>query len=634
MAREEAKKSEGLKELAKESIEDRQQAQEKREQLVEKAARYEAEGAPLPAADITWLLSNLKHLPSEAAGPNVLPTGFLREKPLGSEALQKQLNIFNGKTAQSASSKQELLALIAAHQPLKLDKIFLGGGKILKSNEKREGSGFWSFFTLETPEDNQAVTILRQKMSSLVHVLLTLNAETKVYDKSVYGPLEAKSFKSKHPYQYEVDSLDGLFELLKALVISTNTQGEDLFRSRLPKKNQFIVKQAQPHFTATERSHNSQKLAKFKESLQGFEMALNKEAGLNQFNLHWLTDTYIRYLHSLKARVIYEIYQIKYAEGTELEKFKTELWKILKLVNYLLTLNNYLKDFKKLTQNLRDPKFRLSIMAGPRTVDIKNALASLKGKNSVAESSTEASSYFVKGMAPEDLLNMVMKHAILLARIPAFKAHALRVAKLFSASSNVQILLMSRRIVATTLETEFKLAIASAGAIRQFQLGALKDDIFDVQISSSELMRNAKERKEQIHLMTNLFKFCAKTIEKYAQNIDITTQAAVDPFRKIIWIIEKTHSLKLMSGDLVRIIDHKGPGYINTLKKNNKFPSETLAVNEKGVAEKVNPYQRFNALANFGLIQIEDLTFHHKQQTQRPKTRETTERSRGAGKRI
>ncbi len=623
----------GTGKYAKDSQEDRQERQEKRQHLLEKLVRYEADEAPLPAADVSWLLANVLHLPNKVAGPNELPTGSLRESPLGFEGLQKQLNIYNGKSAQSGSSKQELMALLQDHHPAKLEKAFLRGGKLLKNIESRAGSGFWSFFTLETPEDNQAVSNLRSKMSNLVHVLLSLNAATKVYDKSVYSPLEAKNFKKEFPYQYEVDSLDGLFSLLKALVISVNHEGEDLFRSLLPKKNQYIVKQGQPRFSATDRSHNSQKLAKFKESLQAFEMALNKEAGLNQFNLHWLTDTYIRYLHSLKARLIYEIYQIKYAEGTELEKLKTELWKVLKLVNYLLTLGNYLKDFKKLTQNLRDPKFRLSIMAGPRTVDIKNAIAGLKKSGSVAESTPEASNYFVKGMKPNDLLNMVMKHAILLARIPSLKAHAIRIADLFFTAQNIQVQLMGRRIVATTLETEFKLAIASSGAIRQFQLGTPKDDIFDVQVCSTDLMRDAKERKEQVKLVENLYNYCTKTIDKFASNIEINSQAAVDPFRKIIWIIEKIQVLKLMSGELVREIDKKGPEYIKILKNHNRFPSEISVVNQKGESEKINPFLRFNSLADSGLIQLEDLAFHHKKQRANANNRAPTERSRGAGKR-
>jgi len=412
---------------------------------------------------------------------------------------------------------------------------------------------------------------------------------------------------SDFPQLYEINTIKGLFQLLLSLTLSIAQDGEDLFRSVLPKKKDKDFESFKRKFTKSERKTNFTKLAALQSSLCFFNQAIVKETGINQFNLHWFIDTYLKYLHTLKARLIYEIYCIKYAEGTALEPILQQLWKFLKLVNYLLKIKNHLLDFKKLSRELRDPKFRLNIMEGPTLSDMKNAVDLCKRKKDFDEKETDTQTFFMKGMQPNDLINMLMKQAIIFARIPYLKKYANIIAEIMTNSLNEQVKLLGRRIYATILESDLKYKIASSGALKGVNEVDDSSDMFYFQIVSTELKRNEEEQKEQRIISKKLFLHCCETIEKYALNIPLNSQSTIDPFRKMVWIIDQSMTLDLLDLEYIKVILEKAAPYLNLMKKNNYFSLEATKTGDKGNIQKINLNERFTALADKGLKLVAEL---------------------------
>jgi len=603
-------KEAGLQDITGESAEGRQDREKKHQHLLDKFVELEEKGEQLADHEVKWLLENGLFLPNEKPGPGVLPQGDLRNKPLKSDELEGAVNIFFGKKTQSASSDRELLELLQEHHPDKLSFCFQKKDKIIGVRESL--SIFQTIFNLfnkaaKTSTEASTVNSLRQQMSHLVNVILTLNTQTDISDKSIYDEKQIVMQEGQYPHLYETDTIRGLFELLKSFSLSITGDGEDLFRSNLPKKSDTEAEKVRRKFTPNERKHNLKKLGTLQRSLTYFERAICKETGINQFNIHWFTDSYIRYLLTLKARLIYEIYNIKYAEGTSLEKRKQELWKTLKIVNHLLEIKEYLTDFSKLSRDLRIPRLRLNIMEGPTLLDIEIAVNQCKRLKDFTEKESEDRTYFSKGMRANDLINMLMKQAIVFARIPYLKRHALLIAEKMETSVNVNILFLARRIRATVLETAFKFNVVSSGAIRKFREDGIKEDLLMKQISPIEAMRHAKELEEQRKLARELFQYCLDTIDTFASNIKLDSQSTIDPFRKMIWIIQKSVDWRVLDMPFILQILEKAPQNLDLMKKNVYFPEVVERVDNKGVRQKIDLNDRFNTMADRGLKLIEQL---------------------------
>ena len=610
---EKSAKEAGLKDVTEESSESRQIRAEKHQQLLEKYVELGKKGEQLDTHEVTWLLENGLFLPNEKLGPGVLPKGDLRNKPLKSDELERAINIFFGNTTQSASSDRELLELIQDHHPDKLSVCFQKKGKI--SGVRESLSFFQTIFNkfIQAKKDStesSTVNSLRQQMSNLVNVILTLNTQTDISEKSIYDEKQISKREGQYAHLYETDTIRGLFHLLKSFTLSITSDGEDLFRSTLPKKSDTET-QKDRKFTPNERKHNLKKLNILQRSLTYFEKAICKETGINQFNIHWLTDSYIRYLLTLKARIIYEIYNIKYAEGTSLETRKQELWKILKIINYLLDIKEYLTDFSKLSRDLRNPRLRLNIMEGPTLLDIEVAVGQCRRSKDFTEKETEDRSYFSKGMRPNDLINMLMKQAIVFARIPYLKKHALLIAELMESSVSQNVLLSARRIKATILETAFKFHMVSSGAIKKFKDECSSEDMLIRQISPFEGMRNKKELEAQRILAKELFHHCLETIEKYASEIKLNSQSTIDPFRKMIWVIRKSIDWGLLDMAFILLILENAPKNLDLMKKNIYFAQVVEKTDKQGVRQKVDLNDRFNTLADSGFKLIEQLKAKH-----------------------
>ncbi len=623
-------KENGLQDVTGETAEVRQERKEKQRQYLDKFVELDSKGEQLNENEIRWLLENVLFLPNEKPGPGVLPKGELRDKPLKSEALLRAVNIFFGKMAQSASSDRELLELIQDHHPDKLSVFFQKKEKVVRVRESFSKLQIL-FNKLNNVKNRNAestsVNSLRQQMSHLVNVILTLNTQTDISDKSIYDKKQIIKQEGQFPHLYETDTIRGLFYLLKSFTLSITSDGEDLFRSTLPKKSDTETKDTSRRFTPNERKHNLKKLNTLQMSLTYFEKAICKETGINQFNLHWFTDSYIRYLFALKARFIYEIYSIKYAEGTSLEARKQELWKTLKIVNFLLEIKEYLTDFTKLSRDLRIPGLRLNIMEGPSLLDIQIAVNQCRRSKDFKEKESEARTYFSKGMRPNDLINMLMKQAIIFARIPYLKKHALLMAEIMESSVNINVQLSARRIKATILETAFKFYVVSAGAIKKFRDDGIKEDLFMKQIQPFEAMRSQKEQEHQRNLAKELFQYCLDTIDKYATEIKLNTQSTIDPFRKMIWIIQKSMDWDLLDMPFIMLILEKGPKNLDLMKKNIYFPQVMEKTDSQGVRQKIDLNERFNSMANRGLKLIEKLKTKHSKLS-----RKTEERTKAAEK--
>ncbi len=619
-----SEKETGLQNVTGESAESRQDREKKHKHLLDKFVELEKKGEPLAEHEVNWLLENGLFLPNEKPGPGVLPKGDLRNKPLKSDELERAVNIFSGNKTQSASSERELLELIQEHHPDKLSVCFQNKDKIIGV---RESFGiFQTIFNLfnkaaKTSTESSSVNSLRQQMSNLVNVILTLNTQTDISDKSIYDEKQITKQEGQYAHLYETDTIRGLFQLLKSFTLSITGDGEDLFRSTLPKKADTETEKISRKFTPNERKHNLKKLGTLQRSLTYFERAICKETGINQFNIHWFTDSYIRYLLTLKARLIYEITYIKYAEGTSLEKRKQELWKTLKIVNHLLEIKDYLTDFSKLSRDLRIPRLRLNIMEGPTQLDIEIAVSQCRRSKDFTEKESEDRSYFSKGMRANDLINMLMKQAIVFARTPYLKKHALLIAKKMETSVNDNILLLARRIRATVLETAFKFKVVSSGAIRKFRENGIKEDLLMKQISPFEIMRNSKELEEQQQLARELFQYCLDTIETFASDIKLNSQSTIDPFRKMIWIIQKSVDWRLLDMPFILDILEKAPKNLDLMTKNIYFPEVVERIDNRGVRQKIDLNDRFNTLADRGYKLIEQLKAKHSHLSQKAEKR-------------
>lgn len=603
-------KEQSLQNFTDESIEARQQRQDKQKSLMLSYLELDKKGEKLPDSDVRWLLGNVLFLPNEKPGAGVLPKGNLRNKPLSSAALQQAVNVYFGNMAQSGSTERELLVLLQDFHPDRLSVLFQKAKTSLKVRESiSKLQSLVNFFTQNNHKSDENVTVntLRQQMSHMVYVVLSLNIDTDIHDKSVYHKKQMQKLAAEFPQLYEVDTIRGLFQLLLSLTISITRDGEDLFRSVLPKKKDKHFDAFKRKFTKSERQTNFTKLIALQSALSYFNQAICKEAGINQFNLHWFIDSYLKYLYTLKGRLIYEIYCIKYAEGTALEAILQQLWKTLKMVNFLLKIKDQLVDFKKLSRELRDPKFRLNIMEGPTMADMKNAINLCKRKIDFNEKEPDTQSFFMKGMQPNDLINMLMKQAILFARISYLKKYAKQIAEIMSGSLNEQVKLLGRRIEATILETDFKYKIACSGAVKGVSDVDNVSDMFYFQIVSTELKRTEIEQKEQLAISKKIFLHCCETIEKYALNIPLNSQSTIDPFRKIVWIIDYAMILDLLDLEYIKIILEKAAPYLKLMKKNNQFSIEANKLGDKGELQKINLHERFSALADKGLKLVADL---------------------------
>lgn len=617
-------KSKGLEKFTGESIEHRHAREDKRKNLLDTYTDLEKKGKKLDAKDAQWLLENVLFLPNEKPGPGILPKGNLRNKALGPEELQHVINIFYDNSAQSASTEKELLSLIQDHHP---DHLFILLQKEEITETVRESIGkFQGLLNRLTGNKRQmevdaAINNLRQQLSHLVQVIISLSTTTNVYDKSVYNDKEVKKLGAQYPHLYELKSVQGLHKLLISLTLSITGKGEDLFRSVLPKKSDTALQGRTRKFTPNERKHNLRKLSLLQESLILLDKGINRQMGLNQFNLHWFVDAYFRYLYTLKARIIYEISHIKYAEGTPLNDRKAELWKLLKTLNFLLRIKENLFDFKRLSRDLRDPKYRLNIMAGPSTSEILNAVNHCRRSNDFKEKEPDNKSYFTKGMSPGDLINMLMKQAVVFARIPFTRKHALLLGKIMEESVNPHVKLLGRRVIATIKETEFKYCVAASGAVVQYTKNPVESDLMLHQICPSEEMRSEKQRQEQRNLAKALFKYCAETIDTLAYNVVINSQSTVDPFRKVIWITDQAIKIGLLDQDFILLLMEKVPRYMDIMKLNNRFPMEIMKTDENGKIQRMNLNERFTMMADRGLKLTTELKESYKRLSRQAENR-------------
>ena len=192
-------KDQSLQKFTDESHEDRHRRQGKQKVLMLSYLELDKKGENLPDKDVRWLLGNVLFLPNEKPGPGVLPKGGLRNKPLSPTALHHAVNIYFGNMSQSGSTERELLTLLQDYHPNRLSTLFQ---KAETSSRVRESISkmqtVFNFLTQSGNKSDESVTVngLRQQMSHMVYVVLSLNMDTDIYDKSVYNKKQIEQTSS------------------------------------------------------------------------------------------------------------------------------------------------------------------------------------------------------------------------------------------------------------------------------------------------------------------------------------------------------------------------------------------------------------------------------------------------------